>query len=461
MTTPSAAVTDNAEQQVPASSRRQMKVLLAAILGFAIITLDATVVNVALPSMRNSLGGGISDLQWVVDGYTLTFAALLLSAGSLADRIGANRAFGAGLAIFVVASALCGLAPSVGVLILARFVQGCGAAAMMPSSMALIRHAYTDTSQRARAVGWWAMGGAVSTAAGPSVGGLLCLSSWRWIFVINLPIGLLAFLLLRSADRSPHHRVGFDSLGQITATIAMAGVTYGAIEVGPKGWASPSVIIAFAVAVLAAAAFLTVQSRVRHPMVPLSLFRTPNVGSAVAIGFAFMVSFYGAPFLYSLYFQQLRGLSPLATGAAFVPMAFVGLVVTPFSARIVDRIGPSNSIRAGLFFMIAGLLALAAVPAATTPLWVVSLLLMLVGVVGPLVMPPTMALLLDSVDALRVGTASAVFNTGRQIGGALAVAVFGALLTTADGFAYGMRLSLALAVIVGFGAVLASLRLRR
>src|SRR6185437_13270906 len=184
--------------------------LAAAVLGFFVVTLDATVVNVALPSVRADFGGGISGLQWVVDGYTLMFAALLLSAGALADRIGARRAFGAGVAGFVLASAACGVAPGLGVLVAARLVQGAAAAVMMPSSMALIGQAFPDPARRARAVGMWALGGAAASSAGPVAGGLLTLASWRLIFFINVPAGAAALVLLARAAPSPRRPAPFD-----------------------------------------------------------------------------------------------------------------------------------------------------------------------------------------------------------------------------------------------------------
>jgi DHA2 family methylenomycin A resistance protein-like MFS transporter len=213
--------------------------LAAAVLGFFVVTLDAVVVNVALPSIRRDLGAGMTGLQWVVDGYTLLFAALLLSAGALSDRVGARRAVAAGLAVFVVASAACGLAPSLGALVVARFVQGAAAAVMMPASMALIGQAYPDPVQRARAVAVWAMGGALASSAGPVLGGLLTLVTWRMIFCVNLPVGAVALLLLARTARSPQRTVPFDGVGQGTAVLAMGGLTYGAIEAGAAGFTAP------------------------------------------------------------------------------------------------------------------------------------------------------------------------------------------------------------------------------
>jgi MFS transporter, DHA2 family, methylenomycin A resistance protein len=311
-------------------------------LGFFMIVLDAVAVNVALPSIRAGLGGGITGLQWVVDGYTLMFAALLLSAGSLSDRIGARRAFGAGLAAFILASAACGLAPGIGALVAARFVQGAGAAVMMPSSMALIGRAYPDPARRARAVAVWAMGGAMAASSGPLLGGVLTLVSWRLIFVINVPAGAVTLLLTR-IQPSGHRQVPFDWAGQITAVLAMGGLTYGAIEAGAVGFTAPRVVAAFAVAVVALAAFVAAQARGAHPMAPLDLFRSRTVAVPVAVGFAFIVSAYGLPFVMSLYLQQLRGLSPLGTGAVFLPMMLTGAALTPFSARIAESSEPGCS----------------------------------------------------------------------------------------------------------------------
>jgi len=432
--------------------------LAAAVLGFFVITLDAVVVNVALPSVRRDLGGGITGLQWVVDGYTLMFAALLLSAGALSDRVGARRAFAAGVVVFVVASAACGLAPNLAALIVARFAQGAAAAVMMPSSMSLIGQAYPDPVRRARAVAAWAMGGAVASSSGPVLGGLLTLITWRLIFFINLPVGAVALLLLARTKHSPRRRVPFDWIGQVTAVLAMGGLTFGAIEAGADGFAAPQVVSAFAVAVVALAVFLAAEARVAHPMVPLDLFRRRNVSVANAVGFAFIVGYYGLPFVMSLYLQQQRGVSPLGTGLAFVPMMLIGAVLTPLSARIAERLGAPVLVSGGLSLMTAGLVILAVVPA-STPVWVLAVLMVLVGLAGPLVMPPVTAVLLNSVPGHRTGTVSGVFNTSRQVGGALAVAVFGALLAQPGTFMPGLRGSLLLAAAAGLAAAASTLLL--
>ena len=369
------------------------------------ITLDALIVNVALPSIHRDLGGGMTGLQWVVDGYTLMFAALLLSAGALSDRVGARRAFAAGLTVFVVASAACGVAPNLGVLIMARFLQGAAAAVMMPASMALIGQAYPNPVKRARAVAVWAMGGAVAASSGPVLGGLLTLQTWRLIFVINLPVGAAALILLARTEHSPHRKVPFDWIGQVTAILGMGSLTYAAIEAGAAGFTAPEVVTALVVAVLGLAVFLAAQARGAHPMMPLDLFRSRNLSISVAVGFAFMVGYFGLAFVMSLYLQQLRGLSSFATGVAFLPMMLIGAALTPFIARIAERLSARVLVTGGLVLMTVGLVALAAVP--WMPVWALSLLMVLVGLAGPLVSPPVTAVLLNSVPAHRAGTAAA------------------------------------------------------
>jgi MFS transporter, DHA2 family, methylenomycin A resistance protein len=443
----------------PRQSRHATAALAAAVLGFFVVTLDAVVVNVALPSMGADLGGGITGLQWVVDGYTLLFAAMLLSAGALSDRVGARQAFGCGIGLFVLASAACGLAPTIGALVAARFVQGGAAAVIMPSSMALIGQAYPDPGRRARAVAVWAMGGAIASSCGPVLGGVLTLVSWRTIFFINVPAGAIAPALLSRTARSPHRKVPFDWAGQVTAVLAMGGLTYGAIEAGAVGFADPRVVIAFVVAAAALAAFLLSQARGAHPMVPSELFRSRNVSIAVAVGFAFIVGYYGLPFVMSLYLQQQRGLSSLGAGVAFLPMMLIGLILTPFSARIAERAGARLLVTGGLVVMTAGLVALAAVPAAA-PVWLLATLMVLIGLGGPMVMPPVTGVLLNSVPGDRAGTASGVFNTSRQVGGALAVAVFGALLARQGTFTHGLHVSLLIAAAVVLAAAGAAAMLR-
>lgn len=450
------AIEKSAGVAVAPESRSQVT-LVAATLGFFVITLDAVIVNVALPSIRDEFGGGIGGLQWIVDGYTLMFAALLLSCGSLTDRIGAKRVLVWGTVLFVLASVACGLAPSMRALVAARFVQGSAAAAMMPSSMALLNHAHPDPVRRTRAVAIWAMGGALASSAGPVLGGLLTMVSWRLIFFVNLPVGVVALLLIARTATTSTHRVPIDWPGQITGVLAMAALTFGVIDAGEAGFAAPQVVIALVVAVASAVAFLVIQRKVAHPMVPPDLFRDRNAGVSVLIGFAFMVGFYGLPFVMSLTLQQHRGLSALGTGLVFLPMMVVGLLLTPFTPHLGERLGRKALIVGGLLAMAVGLVALALLPDA--PLWLVSALMVLTGVAGPLVSPPSTAILLESVPAYRGGVASGVFNTSRQIGGAMAIAVFG-LLLSAGSYPVGVIASLLTASGIALLTAAAALLLR-
>src|SRR4051812_45122103 len=218
--------------------------LAVAMLGFAVVTLDAQIVNVALPSIGSDLGGGLSALQWVVTAYTLMFSALLMFGGTFGDRVGARRAYGLGMVLFVVASAACGLAPSMGLLIAARVVQGVGAALITPTSLALLRENYTDATARARAIAFWALGGSAAAAAGPILGGVLTQWDWRVIFLINLPLGAAALLTLPRVAESPRRDRPFDVIGQSAVVIALVTLTYAVIEGHNRGWTSPVILTA-------------------------------------------------------------------------------------------------------------------------------------------------------------------------------------------------------------------------
>lgn len=439
------------------SHARQRASLGVAMLGFFVVALDAQIVNVALPDIGNNLGGGLSGLQWVVTGYTLTFSSLLLFAGTLSDRIGARRAYGLGMAIFVVASAACGFAPSLAVLIAARVAQGVGAALITPTSLALIREAYDDARQRAKAVAYWALGGSVAAAAGPILGGLLTELNWRIIFFINLPVGIVALVLLSRVAVSPRRTHPFDVVGQLAALVALVGFTFAIIEGGSRGFAQPEIVASFVLAALGAIAFLVSQARGKHPMVPLDLFRARPVVISLAAAFITMAGFYGVVFVQSLYFQQVRDASALATGLLFLPMTAMVAILNPTAAKVALRFGSRVPIIGGQILMVLGLLGLALAPV-DLPLWAISLLMVPVGVGGSFTVPPLTSLLLDAVPAPRAGTASGVLNTARQVGGSMGVAASGAVIAHMAGFMPGLRTSLiALAVLIAVTGALSFL----
>jgi DHA2 family methylenomycin A resistance protein-like MFS transporter len=442
--------------QKPASPRTS---LTAAMLGFFVVALDAQVVNVALPSIRHDLGGGLSGLQWVVTGYTLMFSALLLFAGTLADRIGARRAYGIGMALFIAASAACGLGPSLPALVAARLVQGAGAARVTPTSLALIRDAYQDVAQRTRAIAYWAMGGSVAAAAGPVLGGALAQADWRLIFFLNLPAGAAAFTVLARVPASPRRSSRFDWAGQANAMLALGALTYAVIGGGSRGYGSGQILAAFAVAAAASLIFLIAQARGRHPMVPLDLFRSRTISTALAVAFITMAGFYGVVFMQGLYFQQLRGVSAFETGLLFLPMTALVAILNPVAARTAVRFGRLVPIVGGQLVMAAGLVTLVLLPA-SAPLPLVAVAMIPVGVGGSFTVPPVTALIIDSAPTRLTGTASGVMNTFRQMGGSLGVAVFGAVIAQA-GLLRGQHLSYLVTAALLVAAAAASLALSR
>jgi DHA2 family methylenomycin A resistance protein-like MFS transporter len=414
--------------------------LAAAMFGFAVVTLDAQVTNVALPAIHRELGGGLSGLQWVVTGYTLMFSVLLLFGGTIADRIGSRRAYRNGLLLFVAASVACGLAPSLGFLIVAHMAQGVGAALVTPTSLSLIREAYDDAEDRARAIGLWAVGGSIAAAAGPIVGGALAQINWRLIFFLNLPVGLAALAVLTRVANSPRRPARFDWLGQVSAVVGLAALTYGFIEGGSKGFGSAQIVAAFILALFAFVLFLLAESRGRHPMLPLALFQSRTVTVSLSVALITMAGFYGTVFLQSLYFQQQRGYSALATGLLFLPMTGLVALTSSFVARVVHRFGYLVPIVGGQLGMIAGLVGLALLPV-DAPVLDVAGLMILVGIGGAFTVPAIASLILESAPGELAGTASGVLNTFRQMGGSLGVAVFGAIVAASGAFASGLRTS--------------------
>lgn len=428
-------------------------------LGFFLITLDISIVNVALARISDELGGGATAQQWIIDGYTLLFASLLLFAGTLSDRIGAKRSLVLGTALFLLASAACAAAPTAALLVAARCAQGAAAAVMLPASMALIREAYPDPRSRSKALGVWAVGGAVAGLVGQPLGGLLTTLDWRWVFTINLPVCALMVAFLALVGRSPTRPVRFDAVGQVLAVVALTGLVYGLIEGGHAGFTAPVVLATLTGAVLGLVAFVVVQARGSHPMVPLSLFRARGFRIALPIGFAFMVGNFGNVFVVSLYLQQHLGMSPLAAGLLFLPSAAFAVVGNLTSGLVANRLGPRLPVVGGQLLMVAGLVGLVLAARASAPVWVVAAALVPIGAGGSLAMPVVTGVVLQGVPAERAGAASAVFNTFRQVGGAVAIAVFGALLALPGGFVAGMSISLVVAAVLLTLTALSALRI--
>lgn len=436
----SRALLATAPTREPGNGSRLAKPLtLAAMsLGYGVVQLDVTIVNTALSSIGSSLGGGVSELQWIVSAYTIAFAALILTAGAVGDRVGAKGVFMLGFGIFTAASLGCTLAPTFAILIAARAVQGIGAAILVPNSLALLNHAYPNDTERGRAVGVWAAGASLALTAGPLVGGgLIELAGWRSIFLVNLPIGLGGLYLTwrYAADtRRAQHRL--DLRGQ-AAAIGMLGFLAGAlIEAGRLGWSNISVICGFGAFVVLALLFVLQERRAVQPMLPMSLFRHRMFALTSFVGLLVNVAFYGLIFVLSLYFQQTNGWSSLATGLAFVPMMGAVLPVNLVAPRLAERFGAPAVIAAGAFIAAVGCAALLVIKPGTSYLAICGQLVAMGSGLGLLV-PPLTSTLLGSVEKARSGIAAGVLNSTRQTGSVLGVALFGSLVGQSDAFVAG------------------------
>lgn len=434
--------------------------VLATSLGFAVVQLDVSVVNVATRPISDALGAGVSALQWVVGAYTITFAALILTCGALGDRIGARRVYIAGFTLFTLASMACGAAPGIGALIAARAVQGIGAAILVPCSLALLRHAHPEPDRRGRAIGLWAAGASVALSGGPLVGGVLIAAlGWRAIFFINAPVGVCGIALaLRYARETPRSDArSIDLPGQITAIVALTALAGSLIEGGGRGEGSAAVLAGFAVAIVSGAAFVAVEHRRREPMLPLALFRVPAFRSAAAIGVVINVAFYGLIFVLSLFFQRVQGMSPLRAGLAFAPMTVIVFAVNIFAGRHSSGRAARPLVVVGALCLAAGSLGLLdAGPHSRYPA-LVAQLVAIGGGIG-LIVPIITAALLGSVPPGRAGVAAGTLNSARQSGSVIGVAVCGSL--GAHGLVTGLHDSLVLcgAVAVVVAALAVGLR---
>ncbi len=423
--------------------------ILAVCVGFFVIQIDATAVNVALPSIARGLGASLSHLQWVVDAYTLALAGFMLTAGSVADRLGARRVFSLGMAVFTAGSLACALAPDQLFLVAARVVQGAGAAALLPCSLALIVHRFPDHRKRARALGAWGAAGSAGVAAGPVLGGALVASvGWRAIFLINVPIGLIELWLLgRYVAEAPRRRSQrLDGRGLGLSVVALGSVTAACIEAGSAGWTSPVPVVLFAVGLAAAGAFWFAEHRAAEPMLPPEMFRSRPFSAAVLVGLCFNFSLYGALLCLSIYLQQTRSESALSTGLLLLPMAVLVAVGSVVSGRLTGR-GHRAPMMIGLLVASAGAAVLTTVTATT------ALSLVVVGTLAlglcSVAMPAMSSLAVGSAPAQRAGLASGVLNTARQSGGALGVAVLGSLLVMSGSGPAHYSLALPLGVSAG------------
>jgi len=463
------------EQAVFGGENRKWWTLAAVSLGLFMIMLDNTVVNVALPSIQHDLGLSLSELEWVVAGYALTFAAFMLTGGKLADLLGRRLMFVAGLAIFTAASLACGLAGGPEMLIGARVVQGVGAALMNPATLSIITATF-PARQRGTAIGIWAGVSALALAIGPLVGGLLSEHvSWSWIFFVNVPVGVIAIVaayLFIDESKDTSHGQRPDVPGLATSAIGLFALTYALIEANSHGWGSTRILGAFAIAAVSLVLFVVLELAQRRPMLDLRLFRNSTFSGANAAMLFIALAMFGVFFYVSLYIQQILGYSPVEAGASFLPATLLIAFLAPIVGKQSDRIGSRWLTGGGMLLAAVSLLIFSRLGTGSS-YWDILPGLLFLGVGMALTMTPTTAAAMSSVPRDQAGVGSAVLNSMRQVGGSLGIAVTGAIVAHVsagsladghsrpvafvDGFQAGLEVAAAIAVA---GAVIAVATMR-
>jgi EmrB/QacA subfamily drug resistance transporter len=449
--------TDESDRRPEAQLSRPKRLVVLAIcsMSLLIVSLDTTIVNVALPALHRSLHASLSGLQWTIDAYTLTLASLLMLAGSTADRVGRRRTFQTGLLVFSLASLLCALAPSLDLLVAARVLQAVGGAMLNPVAMSIIRNVFEDPRERAQAIGVWGAVFGISMALGPIVGGALVDSlSWRAVFVVNVPVGLSAIVLTAAfvpESRAPRAR-RIDPVGQVLVVIALASLTYAIIEAPREGWLSAEITGLFALSLAAFGALIAYELRRREPLIEIRFFRSAPFSGASAIAVCMFAAIGGFLFLNTLYLQDVRGLSPFHAGLYTLPMAGMTLIFALVSGRLVGRFGSRPSLLGGGGAVVVGALMLTGLRASTP----VGYLLSAYGIFGigsGLVNPPITNTAVSGMPPAQAGVASAIASTSRQVGMTLGVAIVGAVAGAS--VAGGIGESFAVATHVGWWLIAA------
>jgi EmrB/QacA subfamily drug resistance transporter len=411
------------------SRNRKVAILATCCLSLLIVSMDATIVNVAIPAIRSDFKASPTQLQWVIDVYTLVLASLLMLSGTTADRFGRRRVFQIGLSLFALGSLLCSLAPTIEVLIAARLLQAVGGSMLNPVAMSIITQTFSGRVERARAVGVWGAVVGISMALGPIVGGVLIdLFNWQSVFLINLPICLIAVVatfLVVPESKSQRVR-GLDPIGQGLAILFMAGVIIGLIEGPGMGWTDWRTIGIFAVAVVAFAAFCVYELRRTDPFIELRFFRSVPFSAATITGVCAFAAYGAFLFMMSIYLQSIRGYSPVETGLMFLPIAIGTLIFSPLSGRLVGRYGTRPSlVFAGVLLAVAsGLLTQLG---QNTPNWQMLIVFGLFGVGFGTVNAPITTAAVSGMPRERAGAASAIASTSRQVGISVGVALSGTI----------------------------------
>lgn len=412
------------------ASRRPL--LVAAVyLGTFIAVLDVSIVNVALPTLQRALETDLAGLQWVVDSYTLCLSAFMLSAGAISDRYGRKRSWLIGVGVFTLGSAICAAAPNLAVLLAGRVVQGVAGALLIPGALSILVQAFPDARERSHVIGGWSSFTALSLIVGPILGGTLVdLVGWQSIFLINLPLGVIAMLLgAGSMEETAHpEHAALDPGGQLLSIVWLGALTFALIEAGEAGWSAPLTLAALTVGIVGLAAFLTVEARARKPMLPLSFFRDASFTVTNMASFTLGFASYSSVFFFSLFFQQVQGMSPVMAGLHMSPQFIAQVLVAPLSGRLTARFGHRAVMIVGYLLFGGAMLAMFRVGAETSYACFGALLAVM-GIGTGLAIPTTSAAAMLSVPRERSGMASAIVNATRQTGTAIGIALLGALMS--------------------------------
>jgi EmrB/QacA subfamily drug resistance transporter len=420
------------------NAREKVIVLLTMCFALAMAMLDNTVVNVALPTLNRELGASVSELQWIVDGYVLAFASLLLTGGILGDRYGRKKVFLTGVAIFTFASLACGLSATSGQLIMFRAIQGVGAALLMPGSLSILTVTFPP-QERAKAIGLWAGMSGVALALGPTLGGYMVEHlGWESVFFLNVPIGLIALAVAFRTVRESRSEEArqLDIPGLFLGTGSLFSLTYALIEANQRGWSDPVIIGTLIAGGVLAVAFLLWEHRSPHPMMPLPFFRIPAFSAGSFTAFSISLSMFAIFFFLSLYMQSpfLRGYTAFEAGLRFLPMTLMIVVTAPNAGRYAQKHGSRAPMTYGLLLGAGGLVALSMITI-TTPYWVIGVIFAIMGHGLAATMAPMTAAVMNAVGPQRAGLGSAMTNTSREVGGVFGIALLGTILFTRLGSA--------------------------
>jgi len=450
---------------VHSSSYGRFLILATLACGFVMAMIDVTAVNVALSDIARDLAIPLAGLVWVVDGYTLTFAALLLAGGALADRYGPKAVYQGGLLVFVLGSVLCGMAPDGVFLTAARLLQGAGAALFMPSSLSLLTHSFDDEHERTRMLGMWSALVGVAGASGPLIGGVLVHQfGWRSVFWVNVPLGVLAIVLAQLVLRAPARQPrDLSLLSHALCVAALAGLSFMLIEGPVLGWLSPPVVAAAMLAVLACALLLRRERQGSHPLLPRALFQSSSFGAANGVGFLINFCVFGQLFLLSLFLQQAGGADALRAGLLLLPMMAAYTVGNFLAGGIAARHGTRKPMLLGLLTAsVMALLLMGLRPA--TPYALLALVTGTMNVAIGIAIPAMTATVMRVAGKQHANSAAAALNANRQIGALVGVALVGSILHMTPGWALRLPLAyaiMALAYALAAGLVYRHVRLAR